>query len=503
MRRIGWKSGVAVVAAAGLLAVAGCGGATDKAGGTKPADAIVLTVLNSRDAVDMQPWADKVAALSHGALRLTGGEKWHDHSLTAEADAIREVRAGHTDLAIIPARAWHDAGVTSFDALIAPLTVDSLAAQEKVLASDLPAQMLAGVAPLGLTGIGVMPGPMRNPAGITRAMRSPVDYRGTRIGYYRSPVADRALRAIGATPVATTFDGDDVTGFDAIELQVDGVAGNEYDSVVRTVTANVNLWSRPLVVVGNTTALRRLTGPQVGWLRTAVGDVLGGGVQTLLRRQADGTAILCRRAKLTFVRATPDEVAQLRGAFQPVYAWLRQDAQTARFLDRVAALQAGTQPFPQESPPSCPAAPGSASAVPATPLDGTYRTDVSEEVWRKTDPERHPENWGTFVYVLDRGRFAATQENPVACTWAYGTYVVDGSRLDLAFLDGGGIAPTNAQNKPGEEFSFHWSRYKGTVTFTTIEPADLHWTPWHQVGAQPSASALSKRCPPPARARAG
>src|SRR5919199_1134738 len=132
----------------------------------------------------------------------------------AETDAIRAVRAGQADLAIVPTRAWHEAGVTSFDALVAPLAVDSMALQAKVLASDLPAQMLAGVTPLGLTGIGILPGPMRKPAGITRALRVPSDYRGTTIAYSRSAVADRALRALGATPVASAFERADISAFD-------------------------------------------------------------------------------------------------------------------------------------------------------------------------------------------------------------------------------------------------------------------------------------------------
>ena len=83
-----------------------------------------------------------MAELSGGALRLEGHEKW-GIGLTSEVDAIRAIQAGQADLAIVPARAWHDLGVTSFDALIAPLTAESMALQERVLSGDLPARMLA------------------------------------------------------------------------------------------------------------------------------------------------------------------------------------------------------------------------------------------------------------------------------------------------------------------------------------------------------------------------
>jgi hypothetical protein len=125
---------------------------------------------------------------------------------------------------------------------------------------------------------------------------------------------------------------------------------------------------------------------------------------------------------------------------------------------------------------------------------------VTEQEWRKTDPEHHPENWGTYNLVFGRGRFAFTQENRDACTWAYGTYVVTGQRVVWSFLDGGGIAPTNAQNKAGEEFVYSWNRYRDTMTLKAISPPDVGWKPWHQLSATPTGSHLSKKCPPPAQA---
>jgi len=151
---------------------------------------------------------------------------------------------------------------------------------------------------------------------------------------------------------------------------------------------------------------------------------------------------------------------------------------------------------------SCPGTPAgaAASAPAATPFDGTYRMEVSEQVWRRSDPEKHPENWGGFVFVFGHGRFAETQENRAACTWAYGTYQVDGQSVGWRYADGGGIAPTHAQNKSGEEFTFRWSRYRDTMTLVAVSPPDIRMEPWHRVSATPSAALLSKRCPPPAQA---
>jgi hypothetical protein len=51
------------------------------------------------------------------------------------------------------------------------------------------------------------------------------------------------------------------------------------------------------------------------------------------------------------------------------------------------------------------------------------------------DPDPVPENYGAWTYVFDRGRFVVTQEDEQACTWGYGTYVVEGDRVVWSFTD--------------------------------------------------------------------
>ena len=96
------------------------------------------------------------------------------------------------------------------------------------------------------------------------------------------------------------------------------------------------------------------------------------------------------------------------------------------------------------------------------------------------------------------------EENGEACTWAYGTFVVDADRVDLTFVDGGGIAPNGAVNKPGEFFAFRWSRYRDTSTFNAIQgevsPEGMMIKPWRSTREMPSASLFPDRCPPPAEA---
>jgi hypothetical protein len=118
-------------------------------------------------------------------------------------------------------------------------------------------------------------------------------------------------------------------------------------------------------------------------------------------------------------------------------------------------------------------------------------------------PREAVENWGDFIYVLARGRFATTQQNARACTWAYGTYQVNGNQLIMDNIAGGGIAPTGATIKGGERFVLSWSRYRDTVKLIPIDPPNIGLKPWHLISRRPSAAYFPRRCPPPAGALTG
>jgi hypothetical protein len=136
---------------------------------------------------------------------------------------------------------------------------------------------------------------------------------------------------------------------------------------------------------------------------------------------------------------------------------------------------------------------------PRGPLDGTYVVDTTNG----GDADLEEENYGHWVYVVDRGRFAFSQENGPACTWGYGTWKVHGSTVEWLFTDGGGEAPNGAENKPGERFVFRWSRFRDTLTLTAvpgeISPLNFYAEPWHRTG-KADARRLSTRCPPPSEA---
>ena len=261
------------------------------------------------------------------------------------------------------------------------------------------------------------------------------------------------------------------------------------------------------MVVANPAALARLPERDRQALRGAAKATLPAALASTLRDEQESLANLCRRGLIRFVTASATQLEQLRRDAGPVHAWLRQDPSTRSRLARIDELRRQTPVPTPDTAPSCAgvASPAVPDPLGPTVLDGTWKvTTTPQDAIATGMPDGGPENLGDWVYVVDRGRFAFTQEYGAACTWGYGTWRVNGHQLQMSFLDGGGQAPTGAQNKPGELFAFTWSLYHETLTLGpvtgAVSPENFRLKPWHRTSQQPSAAELNRRCPPPAQA---
>jgi TRAP-type C4-dicarboxylate transport system substrate-binding protein len=481
-----------------LLLGAGCSVAgVDKAGSQRP---VVLTMANPASLPDeLMAFVSEVAELSSGTIRIDVHSGWRMGEVDFEKGLINDVKEGKTDLGAAGSRAFDSVGVLSLRALHAPLLITSYTAEEKVMSdSPLIAEMLDGLEPIGLTGLGVLPGPLRHPLGIGTPLVGPEDYVGRTIGVNKSRVAEETMRALGAHPVGIAVSGD-VAAFGGIEQQIASIAGNQYDKVGKYLTANVAFWPRPFVLFSSDDALDRLPGEQQQVLRQAAAQSIAASMKTLRSDEAEGLGNLCRRG-VTLLTANATELAAMHRAVQPVYDTLNQDAGTREFI---AAISDQVRAVSPEPPPSCePGGQPSGQAGARSVLDGVWM--VTTKFGDYPDPNPLAENYGDAVHVFDRGHFAFTQEYQNACTWGYGTYVIKGDQMEWTFIDGGGIAPNNAQNKPGEFFVWTWSLYRDTLTLTgsgiplALDKAQLK--PWHRISREPSARYLNQKCPPPPNA---
>lgn len=493
---------------AALLLVTGCSGeagSVDKAGGPVTAAPTNLKMANTRGD-EVQPFLDELAKVSGGALQLTAEPGFQGATKSIEIGALQAVQSGLADIAIVPTRAYPFVRVTSFDALMAPMLVDNMELQQQVINDSVASEMVGGVKSAGFAGIGVLPGPIRLPSGVSRPLIGPATYSGARIAYTPSPVAKQSLEALGAIPVEAAFDGQDVSGFDGLELQAKAVAENQYDEVVRSITANVGLWPRSIGVVANAGSWAKLTEAQRGWLVQAAKDA----VEETASRQAgtEEIANMCRRNKVKIISASGDQIAQLHQALTPVYDSLRREKTTAGYLDRIQAIKDRLGSTESGQPIDCAAltgrtSSGSATDSPASRLDGNYMLTSTEKELAAWEPNENPlpENWGEWRLVLDHGRFASTQYNEQACTWSHGTYTLTGKAIELTITGGGGKGPNRAFAKPGEVYDYGVSLYHDTLKWSPVPDAvsPPGWTgkPWHRDTGKPSSDYLDKRCPPP------
>ena len=263
----------AVLTAAVLAALAaGCSVShADKAGGSRPAKPLVLTLAAHDDDEAYSTFAAAVERLSHGAIAVKIIGNWgvtgDRRELDFERGIIGAVRAGKVQLGIVGVRIWDTLGVDAFQALVAPFLIDSLELERRAIESPLASRALAMVEQHGVVGIAVLPGRLRRPLGITRPLIGVEDYRGAKIGTRPGAIARRTFRALGAQPA--TYVPTLLSGFDGAENDPLTIAENSYDEGARALTGNVVLWPKPQTIVMNRRAYDSLRPAQQRILRAA------------------------------------------------------------------------------------------------------------------------------------------------------------------------------------------------------------------------------------------
>jgi TRAP-type C4-dicarboxylate transport system substrate-binding protein len=493
-----WIASTLLAVLAATVAACG-GGAADKAGGRSPQEPLVLT-LASTDAYLPAQLGDLPGDIergSSGTVKIDFEAYRYGTERDGEQRLIEDVQAGKVDMALVGVRAFDVVGVTGFQPLVAPFLIDSYDLEAKVFEAGVPERMLQATDTIGLTGLGVVPGPMSKILSVAHPLVGRTDFEGAVIGTSSGILADETIRALGATPKVVA-PRTALVGLDGLDEQLSSIRGDGYYDVANAVTANLNLWPGPLVVVMNASRFAGLTPAQQNVMRSAVGDRVASGLAASRQEDAGSGAGLCRTA-MAVVDATPDDLAGLRTAVEPVYAKLEEQPATKATLAEIIALKSDLAAPAASFECGAVSAPPEPAAV--TPLDGVYRMAVTFDEVAASGDLAIAENYGSFIVVFDRGRFALTQESETSCTWAYGTYVVNGDQLELMYIDGGGISPNNAHNRPGESVVFGWSVYRDELTLTEVPGKEsqpgLRVKPWTRTGSTPSLQALDQRCLPP------
>ena len=370
-----------VLAVTTALLAGGCSGG-DKAGGSGAT--VVLTMANTSTEMSHQPavehFAERVAKLSGGEVRIKPENEWGDFDADAERQVVRAVAAGKVDLGWVGSRVFDTLDVTSFQAMTAPMLVDSYELQDAVISSAITRKMMRGVESVGVVGLGVVPDGMRKPIGVEKPLRGPSDWRGTTFGTFPSKSQEASIKALGATPAevfghkrADALQAGKLGGF---ELGLHLYQGNPaWLQAAPYVTANVNLWPQADVLLADPSRLKDLTDQQRGWLRQAAKDAAGDAKaladrdETLVQKMCDAGGRLAN--------ASAADLGALTKAFAPVYASLERDSETKALISEIRALKRSTQARPSPAiPDGCTGKAvvkdTSAGAAPDY-LNGTYR----------------------------------------------------------------------------------------------------------------------------------
>ena len=159
--------------------------------------------------------------LAGPGTRVTVRTGYRSQDGDPEGATLAEVRSGKVPFALIYARVFDDLGVAAFAPLLAPLAIDSLDAQQRVIAAGIADRALPALGKLGVVGVAVVPGTLRHPLGVTQPLLRPADFEGAYIGVRRSALAARTFESLGATTAWVI--GDRPTGFDGIETDLGGI----------------------------------------------------------------------------------------------------------------------------------------------------------------------------------------------------------------------------------------------------------------------------------------
>jgi TRAP-type transport system periplasmic protein len=391
MKNRGRPAALVLAVISAFVAAACSGGGSvgeDKAGG--PGPPAVLRLANTGGSIDQTPaieyFVKHVEELSGGNVRIEVVDRWAEFASDAEQQVVRDIATEAVDLGWVGTRVFDTLGVRDFQALTAPMLIDSYALEHAVIESGITAEMMEGLDGLDVVGLGVLADGLRRPIGVSGPILGPADWRGIPFGTLSSQGQVEAIRALGAQP-------EEIFGSEREEALGKGTlqgyehslwlfGGNpKWPRLAPYVTTNVPLWPQMDVLLANPARLEALTAEQRGWLEEAAGDAAARSA-ALANKDAQALNGACE-AGARFAEASVADLAALEAAFAPVYANLRRHPETKAFIERIQALKESTSAEPGLAiPPDCTGkapeqATGGTGSAPAF-LNGIYRMVLTQ-----------------------------------------------------------------------------------------------------------------------------
>ena len=463
--------------------------AVPKAGGKTPP--ITITIADSQQSTEpssgpLAEFAAEVASLSNGSMIVKLAYDASARDATdpgSDKPIITRLRAGDFQMAVVPARAWSFAGVSSLQALQAPFLVQSDDQMDAIVRDKgVVSRLFAGFDAVGVNGLTIFPESLRHFFSMTTPILTPADVKGRRIRAISSPDVARIFSTLGATPVDPPPQEFRTGAVDGTITATESGFDIALDAIPRpaTATGNLILYPKMVTLVANSRFWAGLNDQQRTELMTAAQKAQA---MAIANRASDGesAARYCDGGG-TVVLTDAKSVADFRSAAEPLYAELEQNSDTKRTIAAIDALGRGTQPAPvMACAPAEPSAPKDLVAKGGDLPNGVYRVELTDEYLRAAglNDELVHENHGVFTWRLQDGHWSFHQdaENLSTPDHGEGIYDVEGSTVYWK-LDA---------NAGGSTESFKWSvDGDGSLLFTQIdvvgEPDYYFQLPWPRIG---------------------
>lgn len=353
-RSWGWRA-VAVIAAVALaLGLTACGDDDDQAGDTG-GDAGQISLRLGYVTTPEHPYGQaidyfvkEVDTASGGAIKIETLPNYPG----GDVPLLQDVRGGTVEMASVSSAVWDTQGVRSFEPLQALGLITRYDLERQVITGPIAQEMLASTDAVGLKGLAIHEGGLRKPVGASQPLASPADFRGKTIRTPESSVLETGIRALGADP--TSIPVTDI--FAALrDGTVDGMEANlglvqtlKLYEVAKFITANVNLWPFPTVLVINQRSFDGLSADQQKILTDTAAKVPGFSLD-ILTAPSELPQTLCDEG-IKFAIASDAGLAAFATVSTAAIAELSKDSGVKAGIDQIQALKDAIGPPPAAAP---------------------------------------------------------------------------------------------------------------------------------------------------------
>ena len=353
---------IVIGAAAAVLGLAACGdddnSSADTSSTTSSAEITLrlgyVTTADHPYGVAINQFIKDVSTASGGKIAVEGLPSYPG----GDVPLLQDVKGGAVEMASVSSAVWGTQGVTCFDALQALGLITRYDLEKEVIDGPIGASMLSCTTAAGLHGLAIHEGGLRKPLGAKVALTSPATFKGKKIRTPASSVLQTGISALGADPVSIANltevypalrDGT----VDGMEANLGLVQTLKLYEVAKYMTANINLWPFPTVLVINQSKWDALTADQQKTISDAAAKVPGFSIG-IFTAPSELPATLCSEG-LKFAVASDSDVSAFNKVSQQVITELSKNAQTKDYIDQIQALKDAlpAPPAPAPLPEGC------------------------------------------------------------------------------------------------------------------------------------------------------